>query len=118
MIDDRGTRQGFQARFMRLPLEKQLGNIATNLNRIAAYSGSGSSEAGILFFVRETIEMTTWALNTTESSMQTTLLELQELLAMWDDEWHGIWVDEKRKPQMQAQALAWSERLLEMAGLK
>jgi hypothetical protein len=107
-----------QAKFMRHPLERKLGNLAVNFNRIATYSQQDQARDEVLFFVRESKYLADWTALEAELNLQEQLLEMQRVLAKWSNHWQSIWNDQSQKTQLQTQARAWSERLLVIAGLQ
>ena len=57
-MNDNATRQ---ERFMRHSQQRRLGNLSTNLNRIALYSEQNGAQDEIHYFIQETKHFAEWA---------------------------------------------------------
>jgi hypothetical protein len=106
-----------QERFMRHPQERRLGNLSTNLNRIALYSDQNADPEEIRYFIRETKYLTEWASIDASLEIQVQLAEIQRDLARWTIHWDSTWNDSRNLERMKSDSRAWSEKVLGWANL-
>jgi hypothetical protein len=106
-----------QERFMRHPQERRLGNLSTNLNRIALYSDQNADPEEIRYFIRETKYLTEWASIDASLEIQVQLAVIQRNLARWTIHWDSTWNDSGNRERMKSDSRAWSEKILEWANL-
>jgi hypothetical protein len=106
-----------QERFMKHAQPRRLGNLSTNLNRIAAYAEAGSSATEILYFITESKHFAEWSALEADFETQVQLCEMQRAMAKWTIHWQETWNDQDQRDFMKAQARAMSHTLLQQAGL-
>ena len=106
-----------QTKFMRHSTERKLGNVAVNLNRIAAYADKPDGNEQALYFIQETKYLVDWTAPELELDGQLALQAVQRSLAKWDNHWAQIWEDSEKKNVAQQEARVMSEQILAMAGL-
>jgi hypothetical protein len=107
-----------QQRFMRHSQERRLGNLSTNLNRIALYSEQGSDPNEIRYFIQETKHFTDWASQEASLEVQMELVEIQRQLSKWTLHWDKTWQNTELRQRMNETSRAWSEKVLEWAGIR
>jgi hypothetical protein len=107
-----------QERFMRHPQQRRLGNLSTNLNRIALYTEQGSDQNEIRYFIQETKHFTDWASQEANLEVQVELVEIQRQLARWTLHWDETWQNTASRQSMNAVSREWSEKVLKWAGIK
>ena len=100
--------------FMRYPTERRLGNLAVNFNRIADYSTQTDKA---LYFIRETKYLTDWCAIESDLETQLELQAAQRKLSKWSNHWVEISQTPAKTTQVQTEARAISQHILEMAGL-
>jgi len=90
----------------------QLGNLASNLSRLAWFARQ-SADTDVALVFRESKYFTEWAAPHCSVEQQALLAELQRQLADWERQWG------KHKPPsaIAQEAQQWSGRLLESSGL-
>ena len=106
-----------QARYLRFPVPARLGNLASNLARIADFSLMMDAPAQVVRVLDESNYFIEWTAGETEVDTAAQLAELQSQLARWQDDWPQIWEDPARRAQVAQASRAWSERVLQMSGL-
>jgi hypothetical protein len=107
-----------QQRFMRAPLERRLGNLSTNLNRISLYAAGDDSKKEVHYFIHESKHFIEWTADALTLEQTYELVRFQVRLSHWQRTWDSIWDDPAQRALVQAEAKAWSERLLQWAGYK
>lgn len=105
--------EGRRQRYQQDSLPIQLGGLASNLSRIAWHAQQASS-SGVAPVFRESKYFTEWAASRCTEEQQALLADLQFELACWERGW-STRID---CPSIARDATAWSNRLLEEAGLK
>ena len=106
-----------QARYLRFPVPARLGNLASNLARIADFSAMMDNAAQVAGVVDESKYFIEWTAGETEIETAAQLAELQRQLALWQLNWRQIWDDPTQRAQVAQESRAWSERVLQMSGL-
>lgn len=99
-------------KYVRQPMPRRLGNLASNLNRIATYSNGSFSKEGILDLIRESQYFAEWTAADASLELTLSLVEMQRQLARWKIHWDKTWDDPARKSQMQSDAKEWSDKLI------
>jgi hypothetical protein len=105
-------------KYLRQPMPRRLGNLASNLNRIATYSNGSFSKENIFDLIRESQYFAEWTAADAPLELTLSLVEMQRQLARWKLHWSEVWQDESKKTQMQEQAKFWSDRMIEHSGLQ
>ena len=106
-----------QARYLRFPVAARLGNLASNLARIADFSALMNDSAPVAGVLDESKYFIEWTAHETEVETAAQLAELQRQLAAWQLNWRQIWDDPAQRAQVAQESRAWSERVLRMSGL-
>jgi hypothetical protein len=106
-----------QERYLREELPQQLGGLAANLARIQSFSDHPDHREVVARLVEESLLFIEWTVPHVGAGVQAELVELQSLLAGWQQSWAELWADDEQRNAMAQQAQAWSERVLKMAGL-
>jgi hypothetical protein len=104
-------------KYLRQSMPRRLGNLASNLNRIATYSNGSFSKESIFELIRESQYFAEWTANDASLELTLSIVDMQRQLARWKLHWDEVWQDKTRKVQMQEQAKLWSETMLEHSGL-
>lgn len=104
-------------KYLRQPMPRRLGNLASNLNRIATYSNGSFSKDNIYELIRESQYFGEWTAENASLELTQQIVEMQRQLARWKLHWNAIWENESRKTQMQKQAKLWSDKMIEHSGL-
>jgi hypothetical protein len=72
-----------QARYLRFPVPARLGNLASNLDRIADFSAMMDNPAPVARVFDESKHFIEWAAGEAEIETAAQLVELQRQLARW-----------------------------------
>lgn len=104
-------------RFLRDRVAIQLGNIASNLGRIADFIRMEVENTGITELLDETKAMIDWAAPSATLEQQFTLVELQRALVRWRFAWADIAQDAIQRVSVAAKAREWSDQLIVISGL-
>ena len=104
-------------KYLRQPMPRRLGNLASNLNRIATYSDGSFSKESIFELIRESQYFAEWTAGDASLELTLSLVDMQRQLARWKIHWDDVWENETEKTQMQQVAKLWSDRLIEHSGL-
>lgn len=104
-------------KYMRQPMPRRLGNLASNLNRIAMYSNGSFSKENIYELIRESQHFAEWTAADASLELTLSIVAMQRQLARWKIHWNEVWQDETQKTQMQQQAKLWSDKMIEHSGL-
>lgn len=110
-------RSKLRERFLRDHVSIQLGNLASNLARIADFIPLELEQAAILELFDESKFMVEWAAAAATLEQQFILVELQRCLVRWRFAWHDISADATQRALVIDKAREWSERLLAISGL-
>jgi hypothetical protein len=104
-------------KYLRQPMPRRLGNLASNLNRISSYSNGSFSKENIYELIRESQHFAEWTVEGASLELTLSIVDMQRQLAKWKLHWDEVWLDEDRKSQMQKQAKFWSDKMIEHSGL-
>lgn len=110
-------RSKLRERFLRDHVSIQLGNIASNLARIAYFIRSEMEPTAITELLDESKVMIEWAAPSATLEQQFTLVELQRCLARWRFAWDDIAQDAAHRTGVANKAREWSEQLIAISGL-
>jgi len=99
-------------RYMRFSMDRRVGNLATNVNRLALFLEQDHSSADTFYLLRETQYLVDWTSLEMNLENQVELLELQRQLSRWKLKWDQIWTNDLERQKVQTQARAWAEKLL------
>ena len=100
-------------RYLRDPLPVRLGGIAADLARVVSCAVNPKNHEAVTSLLEESKWFAEWAAPEASLETQEVLAELQVQVALWQCRW----MRGKPEASMTAQAQAWSDRLLELAGL-
>jgi hypothetical protein len=110
-----------KAQYLTHDTPTQLGRLAANLTQIKALTQAGTEEQLAQDLIRESqffIEWVVPSLNLeTELDLATELVELQRQLSRWKLHGSRLWSSQSDRLQIAKHAQAWSDRLLNLAGL-
>lgn len=101
-------------RFLQDPLPIRLGNLASDLARIAFCAENPQNRAVVASVLEEGKFFAEWAASEAPLEVQEQLAQVQIELAYW----HLRWLSGQPEPSMRSQAQRWSDRLIELSGLE
>ena len=93
------------------PVELQLGGLAANLARLSSFIEDPANAKVVSSLLLESKFMIEWIASDVLPEIQEQLVELQLQLALWSR-------DSLDRDEITKQADSWSERLLEMSGIR
>ena len=106
-------RDALRERYLRDPLPIRLGNLASDLARIASCSENPKNHEVVMSVLEESKYFAEWAAAEAPPETQAILAEVQLQLALW----HRRWLQGHPEPLMQHEVRRWSDQLLEHSGL-
>jgi hypothetical protein len=104
-------------RYLREDLSHRLGELATNLARIASFCGNDLNNEAVFSLIEESKFFIEWTAIAAGIDQAAELVELQVQLARWQLSWASIWVDGGKRRMVAEQTKVWSDRVLAMSGL-
>ncbi len=72
-------------KYTRQPVPRRLGNLSSNLNRIATYSDGSFSKQSILELIRESQHFAEWTIGDAPLEIALNLVEMQRDAKQWSD---------------------------------
>jgi hypothetical protein len=93
------------------PVGVQLGGLAANLARVAGWVQNPANAKAVSSILVESKFMIEWIVSSVSLEMQEQLVELQRQLALWSQQYLN-------SEEISKQAEHWSERVLEMSGIR
>ena len=100
-------------RYMQDPLPRQLGNLASNLGRLASCAQNPLTHHSVPGVLLESCRFAEWAAERAPYETQVILADTQQAVVRWASTWkHGA-----RDPMMPTEAERRAEELLKIAGL-
>lgn len=106
-----------QERYLRDSIPVRLGGLAANLRRIKSFAAQDTGRDAVVSLIEESKFFIEWTARDTLDDTAAQLVELQVLLATWQQNWSRIWSNPTQRQQVVEQSLAWSERVLALSGL-
>jgi hypothetical protein len=106
-----------QERYLRDSIPVRLGGLAANLRRIKSFAAQDTGRDAVVSLIEESKFFIEWTARDTLVDTAAQLVELQVLLATWQQNWSRIWSNPTQRQQVVEQSLAWSERVLVLSGL-
>ncbi len=104
-------------RFLRDGVPIRLGELASNLSRIKAFSCEETLQQAVEQMLQETRFFIEWTVNEVEANVAVELNELQAQLTQWQGDFSNIWANPSQRARLSEQARIWSDRILERSGL-
>lgn len=111
------NRSKLRERFLRDHVSVQLGNLASNLARIANFITLEMEQAAITELLDESKFMIEWAGPSATLEQQFILVELQRCLVRWRFTWADISSDATQRLLVINKAREWSAQLVAISGL-
>lgn len=109
--------KGLEARYRRDPAPRQLGNLASDLARIAFFAKEEKYQQLADEVLEEGEYFAEWAAGEVTLQIQAVLREVQLSLAMTRLRLASVWAEPSRRQAVAKEMEAWSFRLLEASGL-
>jgi hypothetical protein len=109
--------EALRERFQRDDWAVQLGNIASNLARLAKLPEHLAHRERVESLLLESEYFIEWAVPKAPMESQEKLVDLQLQLALWRHAQPAPWFDPLKRTQVRREAQEWSDRVMEMSGL-
>ena len=109
--------QARQARYLRDAVPVRLGNLASNLARLGSFAQNEAMREAAARVAQESRCFIEWTLADAEPAAQSSLRELDGVLARWQTEWPALWQDPAQRLALSAQTADWAAQLLAHSGL-
>jgi GrpB-like predicted nucleotidyltransferase (UPF0157 family) len=103
--------QSRKERFIALPVERRLGNIATNLNRVQVFATKNTPES-VHNLVNESVQFIEWTAADVSPEVGEKLVEIQIQLSQWRLRWTEAW--NQRQEQIIERTKQMSNEILAM----
>ena len=100
-------------RYLQDPLPTRLGDLASDLARIASCASDPRDHNALMGLLEEGKWFAEWAAPEAPLKIQEQLAEVQLQLALW----HRCWLMGRPPAMVQEEARKWSDRLLRLSGL-
>ncbi|MGH9853894.1 MAG: hypothetical protein ACREBD_28965 [Blastocatellia bacterium] len=104
-------------RFLREPLPKKLGELASALASVKSFSDHPAHREVVETFLSEGAHYLDWSVAEVEPVFRNELAELKQLLMEWLKDWQTIWEDVEKRTAVAELAGIWSQKVLEKSGL-
>ena len=104
-------------RYMRDDQAIRLGGLAANLARVGSFSSHPDHCKVVENLIEESKFFIEWTASTADLAIQAELVDLQLVLARWQQRWPDIWADTAQRSAVAQQAASWSRRVLELSGI-
>jgi hypothetical protein len=106
--------QARKERFTALPLERRLGNIATNLHRVQVFATKNTPES-VQNLVNESVQFIEWTAGDVTPEVGERLVEMQIQLSQWRLRWAEAW--NQRQDQIIERTKQMSDEILAIIAL-
>lgn len=113
MIDREKLRQ----RFLRDPLPRRLGGLATTFGRISSSARKSSEPAIVVDLLDEARRMIEWTAGEAEPEAAAELVRIQTLLTVWQKAWETASQNPQQRLLLSLQAKHWSDKAIDFSGL-
>jgi hypothetical protein len=104
-------------RFMRDPLDRRLGNLASTLGKISSNARHSETPDIVSNLLDEAKHFIEWTAADAESEIATELVQTQRLITLWQKTWLTAYKDKTQRILLATQAKEWSDRALQNSGL-
>jgi hypothetical protein len=108
--------QNRQARFLKDPVQRQLGNTAANLARIKSFSKNEANQQAVQDLLKESSFFIEWTAPGLDWQKQYFVRKLQRRLNRWLRHIVLWWPESKIRDSIGHEAGVWSNRLIQLAG--
>ena len=109
--------KAIRERYMRDDLSIRLGGLAANLARVESFSSHPDHCQLVESLLEESKFFIEWTTSAADMEVQAELVDLQLVLARWQQRWADIWSDTAERSAVALKAGSWSKRVLELSGI-
>jgi hypothetical protein len=103
-------------RYMQDDLSIRLGGLAANLARVESFSSHPDHRQLVERLLEESKFFIEWTASAADIAVQAELVDLQLVLAQWQQRWADIWSDTAERSAVALKAGSWSKRVLALSG--
>ena len=104
-------------RYMQDPMPVRLGGLAANLARVKSFAKNQANRDAVYGLFDESKYFIEWTAAEAEIDTAAELIELQILIATWQQNWNEKWESTGFKDEIVAASVHWSRRILDRSGL-
>ena len=104
-------------RFMRDPLERRLGNLASTLGKISSSARNSETSNAVSDLLDEAKHLIEWTAADADSEIAAELVQTQRLITLWQKTWSTAYKDKTQRILLATQAKEWSDKALQNSGL-
>lgn len=104
-------------RFMRDPLERRLGNLASTLGKISSNARNSETPNAVSDLLDEAKHLIEWTAADADSEIAAELVQMQRLITLWQKTWSTVYKDKTQRILLATQAKEWSDKALQNSGL-
>ena len=104
-----------KARFLKDPLERRIGNLASDFSRLEWLCTHPNESSGLGNLFREMKHFTEWVAQDAPLDVQETMGDLQVRVAMWDQIWPRLGKTKPFRNAVAREAHTWSNKLLKLS---
>ena len=109
--------KAIRERYMRDDLSIRLGGLAANLARVESFSSHPDHSQLVEGLIEESKFFIEWTASAADMTVQAELVDLQLVLARWQQRWADIWLDTAERSAVALKAGSWSKRVLALSGI-
>jgi hypothetical protein len=111
------NKEKLRERFLRDPLPRRLGGLASTLGRISSVARKSSDPANVTPLLEEAKYLIEWTAADTEPEVAAELVVMQRLINLWLNAWHQVSQIKEQRTLLSVQAKYWSDKALDFSGL-
>lgn len=111
------NKEKLHQRFMRDPLERRLGNLASTLAKISSNARNSETPNAVSDLLDEAKRLIEWTAADAESEIAAELVQTQRLITLWQKIWSTVYKDKTQRILLATQAKEWSDKVLQNSGL-
>jgi hypothetical protein len=106
-----------RVRYLADPLPKRLGALAADLARVSSSACHPARVESVALMLEESQHFIEWVATETELDIAVELVDVQVMIAMWQQLWLEARHHQTRRALLSIQARKWSDQVLEYSGL-
>ncbi|HEX9387238.1 MAG TPA: hypothetical protein VF918_13025 [Anaerolineales bacterium] len=116
-IMDKEKREKLRERFLRDPLPRRLGGLASTLGRISSSARNSTDPNTVATLLDEAKHLIEWTAADTEPETAAELVQMQTLLTIWQKTWTEASQNPHQRLLLSVQAKDWSDKAVDFSGL-
>ncbi|MBW4620939.1 MAG: hypothetical protein KME17_16475 [Cyanosarcina radialis HA8281-LM2] len=104
-------------RYLEFDLSQQFGHLASSLVRLKSACEQSLPQEMALYEIEESQHYLEWTIPNSSDELKTELIEIQRLLADWQQNWPELWANPNSRLDIAEKAQMRSQHLLDRSGL-